>query len=77
VSACAAGNSVAGAEGRIGNLIHLGSPKYQAILTGLSRESYWHLAKTLSTNMGLSNAFLEKQGLISIRTLWIGIHYHG
>ncbi|MEW6586276.1 MAG: group II intron reverse transcriptase/maturase [Nitrospirota bacterium] len=60
---------------RIGNLIQLGSPKYQAILTGLSRKSYWHLAKTLSTNMGLSNAYLEKQGLVSIRTLWIGINY--
>jgi RNA-directed DNA polymerase len=60
---------------RIGNLIQLGSPRYQAILTGLSRKSYWHLAKTLSTNMGLSNAYLEKEGLVSIRTLWIGIHY--
>ena len=60
---------------RIGNLIQLGSPRYQAILTGLSRKSYWHLAKTLSTNMGLSNAHLEKQGLVSVRTLWIGIHY--
>jgi RNA-directed DNA polymerase len=60
---------------RIGNLIQLGSPKYQAILTGLSRKSYWHLAKTLSTNMGLSNTYLEKQGLVSVRTLWIQIHY--
>jgi RNA-directed DNA polymerase len=60
---------------RIGNLIQLGSPKYQAILTGLSRKSYWHLAKTLSTNMGLSNAYLQKQGLVSIRTRWIGINY--
>jgi RNA-directed DNA polymerase len=64
----------------------LGSARYQAILTGLSRKSYWHpvaglregslrLAKTLSTNMGLSKAFLGKQGLVSIRTLWIQIHY--
>jgi RNA-directed DNA polymerase len=60
---------------RIGNLIQLGSPRYQAILTGLSRKSYWHLAKTLSTNCGLSNAHLEKQGLTSIRSLWIAIHY--
>jgi hypothetical protein len=51
------------------------SARYQAILTGLSRKSYWHLAKTLSTNMGLSKAFLEKQGLVSIRTLWIQTHY--
>ena len=55
--------------------VKLGSARYQAILTGLSRKSYWHLAKTLSTNMGLSKAFLEKQGLVSIRTLWIQIHY--
>ena len=63
------------ARRRIGELIKLGSARHQAILTGLSRKSYWHLAKTLSTNMGLSNAFLEKQGLVSIRTLWIQIHY--
>jgi len=63
------------ARRRIGELIKLGSARYQAILTGLSRKSYWHLAKTLSTNMGLSRAFLEKQGLVSIRTLWIQIHY--
>src|SRR3990172_3083523 len=49
--------------------------KPHAILTGLSRKSYWHLAKTLSTNMGLSKAFLEKPGLASIRTLRIQIHY--
>jgi RNA-directed DNA polymerase len=63
------------ARRRIGELIKLGSARYQAILTGLSRKSYWHLAKTLSTNMGLSKAFLQKQGLVSIRTLWIQIHY--
>ncbi|MBI5675781.1 MAG: group II intron reverse transcriptase/maturase [Nitrospirae bacterium] len=63
------------ARKRIGELIKLGAPRYHAILTGLSRKGYWHLAKTLSTNMGLSNAHLEKQGLVSIRTLWIGIHY--
>jgi RNA-directed DNA polymerase len=63
------------ARRRIGELIKLGSARYQAILTGLSRKSYWHLAKTLSTNMGLSKAVLEQQGLVSIRTLWIQIHY--
>lgn len=63
------------ARKRIGELIKLGAPRYHAILTGLSRKGYWHLAKTLSTNCGLSNAHLEKQGLTSIRTLWIGIHY--
>ncbi|MCL4475927.1 MAG: group II intron reverse transcriptase/maturase, partial [Nitrospirae bacterium] len=60
---------------RIGELIKLGAPRHQAILTGLSRKGYWHLSKTLSTNCGLGNEFLQKQGLTSIRTLWIGIHY--
>jgi RNA-directed DNA polymerase len=63
------------AKKRIGELIRLGAPRYHAILTGLSRKSYWHLAKTLSTNCGLGNEFLQRQGLTSIRTLWIGIKY--
>jgi len=64
-----------GGSKRIGELIRLGSPKHQAILTGLSRKGYWHLAKTYATNCGLSKEYLEDQGLVSIRTLWIGIHY--
>ena len=63
------------ARKRIGELIKLGSPKYQAILTGLSRKGYWHLAKTFATNCGLSKEYLHDQGLVSLRTLWIGIHY--
>jgi len=60
---------------RIRELMKLGASKVQAICTGMSRKGYWHLSKTLSTNCGLSNKHLEKQGLISIRTLWIKIHY--
>jgi RNA-directed DNA polymerase len=63
------------AKRRIGELIRLGAPRYHAILTGLSRKGYWHLAKTLSTNCGLGKEFLQRQGLTSLRTLWIGIHY--
>ena len=64
-----------GRSKRIGELIRLGSPKHQAILTGLSRKGYWHLAKTYATNCGLSKEYLEGQGLVSLRALWIGIHY--
>ncbi|OPX96003.1 MAG: Group II intron-encoded protein LtrA [Syntrophorhabdus sp. PtaB.Bin006] len=63
------------ARKRIGELIRLGAPKHQAILTGLSRKGYWHLAKTYATNCGLSKEYLQNQGLVSLRTLWIGIHY--
>jgi RNA-directed DNA polymerase len=63
------------ARKRIGELIRLGAFKRQAILTGLSRKGYWHLAKTFSMNVGLSNAHLTKQGLTSLITLWIKIHH--
>jgi RNA-directed DNA polymerase len=33
------------------------------------------LAKTYPTNCGLSKKYLEDQGLVSLRALWIGIHY--
>jgi RNA-directed DNA polymerase len=63
------------ARKRIGELIKLGAFKRQAILTGLSRKGYWHLAKTQPMNAGLSNAYLTKQGLTSLRTLWIKIYH--
>ncbi len=67
--------TVAQGRKRIGELIKLGAFERQAILTGLSRKGYWHLAKTLSMNVGLSNAYLTEQGLTSLRTLWIKIHH--
>ena len=60
---------------RIRELLKLGVSKSQAIMVGLSRKGYWKLSKTLSTNMGLTNLYLEKQGLVSIRQLWIKCHY--
>ncbi len=46
-----------------------------AIPTALSRKSYWHMARTLATQSGMTNAWLESQGLVSVRTLWIAFHY--
>lgn len=60
---------------RIRELITLGVSKRDAIYLGLSRKSYWHLSKTLATNSGLSNAYFEKIGLISVRTLWCKIYH--
>jgi RNA-directed DNA polymerase len=64
---------------RVRELIKLGVGERPAISVGLSRKGYWHLAKTEAINVGLSNAFLAKQGLTSLRTLWIKIHHsrHG
>ena len=60
---------------RIRELLKLKVPKRQAILVGLSRKGYWKLSKTLSINLGLTNDYLQKQGLVSIRQLWIKAHY--
>jgi RNA-directed DNA polymerase len=56
---------------RIRNLLRLGTGKRQAILTGLSRKGYWHLARTLATQTGMTNQWLAQQGLLSIRDLWL------
>lgn len=53
----------------------LGVSKDNAISVGMSRKGYRHLEKTEAMNVGLSNAYLKKQRLTSIRTLWIKVHH--
>ena len=61
------------ARRRIANLLKLGTSKRHAILTGISRKGYWRLSKTLATQTGMTNEWLEKQGLLSIRQLWMKV----
>jgi len=44
------------------------------ILTGLSSKGYWHLSRTLATQTGMTNDWLKRQGLISVRDLWMRAH---
>ena len=60
---------------RVRELLKLGTTPRQAILTALSRKSYWHNAKTLATQSGMTDAWLAQQGLVSVRQLWIAFHY--
>ena len=46
----------------------------EAILTALSRKSYWHLSKTLATQTGMTNAWLASRGLFSVRDPWMKAH---
>jgi RNA-directed DNA polymerase len=59
------------ARTKVRNLLALGTSKRQAIMTAISRKSYWHLSKTLATQTGMTNKWLESQGLLSVRDLWI------
>ena len=60
---------------RVRELLKRGVSERQAVLTALSRKSYWHLSRTMATQWGLNDAWLKSQGLVSIRELWIAFHY--
>ena len=54
-------------------LIRLGVPPRQAIRHAHSRKGYWHMAKTIASGVGLTNAWLTEQGLLSLKTLWVAL----
>ena len=61
---------------RVRELLKLGTARKTAILTALSRKGPWHLSRTLATQTGMTNQWLtETLGLVSIRALWISLHY--
>lgn len=63
-----------GVRNRIRQLLKLGTRLKTAILTGVSGKGYWHLSRSLGTQTGMTNDWLERQGLESIRALWMKAH---
>jgi RNA-directed DNA polymerase len=62
---------------RVRKLLALGTGKRQAILTALSSKGYWYLSRTLATQTGMTNDRRKRQGLISVRDLWMKAHGYG
>jgi RNA-directed DNA polymerase len=61
---------------KVRELLKLGTAKKTAILTALSRKGPWHLSRTLATQTGMTNQWIsDTLGLVSIRSLWISLHY--
>jgi RNA-directed DNA polymerase len=60
---------------RFKELRKLGTPTRQIKMVVSSRKGYWKLSRTLATNMGMGNAWLEEQGVISLKEQWSRIHY--
>ena len=60
---------------RIRNLIKLGTRTRTAVSLGLSSKGPYRLARTLATHSGMTNKWLEVQGLVSVRELWVKFHY--
>ena len=57
-------------------LLKLGTARKTALLTALSRKGPWHLARTFAPQTGRTNQWIsDTLGLVSIRTLWISLHY--
>jgi RNA-directed DNA polymerase len=63
------------ARTKIRNLLKLGTYRNVAIDVGLSRKGPWRLARTLATQTGMTNQWLKDQGLVSVKELWVNIHY--
>ena len=63
-----------GVRNRIRHLLALGTRVRTAIWTGMSSKSYWHLSRSLGTQTGMTNDWLKRQGLISIRGQWMKAH---
>ena len=54
-------------------LMRLGVSRRQAIRHGKSRKGYWHMAKTIASGVGMTNAWLQEQGLVSLKSLWASL----
>lgn len=60
---------------KVRNLVRLGTHLQTAISVGMSRKGPWRLSKTLATHTGMTNQWLKDLGLVSVKDLWVKIHY--
>ncbi|MBM9514888.1 group II intron maturase-specific domain-containing protein, partial [Desulfogranum marinum] len=60
---------------KVRELTKLGTFQHTAISVGLSRKGPWRLSRTLATHSGMTNQWLKDQGLLSIKDLWVNVHY--
>lgn len=60
---------------KIRNLRRLGVDLGTAIRAGLNRHGPWAMARRLAAHSGLTNEWLKEQGLVSVKELWVKIHY--
>ena len=60
---------------RIRNLLKMGTHRNVAIPMSFSRKGPWKCARTLATQTGMTIQWLKDQGLLSVKELWVNIHY--
>ncbi|MDD2540336.1 MAG: hypothetical protein PHH28_04745 [Desulfuromonadaceae bacterium] len=57
------------------NLLALGTQLGTALRAGLNRSGPWAMSRRLAAHTGLTNKCLKDQGLLSVKELWVKIHY--
>ena len=60
---------------KVRELVRLGVNIHTAIRAGLNRSGPWAMSRRLASNWGMTNKWLQDQGLISVKELWVKIHY--
>ncbi|MEW6669520.1 MAG: hypothetical protein AB1512_30285 [Thermodesulfobacteriota bacterium] len=65
------------ARTKVRELLKLGTYLRTAIFVAISRKGPWHLARTQATQTGMipMESGLKDQGLLSVKELWVNIHY--
>jgi RNA-directed DNA polymerase len=63
------------ARTKVRELLKLGTSLSASISVAISRKGPWRLARTLATQSGMTNQWLKAQGLLSVKELWVNIHY--
>jgi hypothetical protein len=63
------------ARTKIRHLVALGVNLKQAIRVGMSSKGPYCMSRTKVTQMAMSNAWLQQQGLVSIKDHWTRFHY--
>ena len=63
------------ARTKVRELRKLGTSLHAAISVAISRKGPWRLSRTLATQSGMTNDWLKDQGLLTVKELWVHIHY--
>jgi len=67
--------SIVSSNFQVRELRKLGTSLHVAISVAISRKGPWHFSRTLATQTGMTNKWLKDQGLLSVKELWVNIHY--
>lgn len=60
---------------KVRNLLKLGVHIQAAVACGITSKGPWRSSKTPGINQALSNEYLEKAGLVTLRDGWVKLHY--